>query len=69
MPPAFGANLLTSYDFTADGVVRFCAPIPGPQTAQWVDSNYDVGKFAARKLTPNTIFSRGWLTSRIPFEH
>ncbi|KAH6648131.1 putative cinnamoyl-CoA reductase [Truncatella angustata] len=32
----------------ADGVVRFCAPIPGSQTAEWVDSSYDVGRFAAR---------------------
>ncbi|KAI0129902.1 hypothetical protein BJ170DRAFT_618031 [Xylariales sp. AK1849] len=32
----------------SDGVVRFCAPLPGPQTAEWVDSSYDVGRFAAR---------------------
>lgn len=38
-----------SHNTIADGVVRFCAPIPGPQAAQWVDSSYDVGVFAASK--------------------
>ncbi|KAI0975611.1 putative cinnamoyl-CoA reductase [Xylaria arbuscula] len=32
----------------ADGVVRFCAPIPGSQKMQWADSAYDVGVFTAR---------------------
>ncbi|KAK5627498.1 hypothetical protein RRF57_003213 [Xylaria bambusicola] len=31
-----------------DGVVRFCAPIPGPQKMQWTDPAYDVGVFTAR---------------------
>ncbi|KAJ3577961.1 hypothetical protein NPX13_g2604 [Xylaria arbuscula] len=32
----------------ADGVVRFCAPIPGSQKMQWTDPVYDVGVFTAR---------------------
>ncbi|KAF3060808.1 NmrA family domain-containing protein 1 [Trichoderma lentiforme] len=32
----------------ADGVVRFCTPIPGHQAAQWTDPTHDVGIFAAR---------------------
>ncbi|KAI9151280.1 NmrA-like family domain-containing protein 1 [Paramyrothecium foliicola] len=47
------ANLLTFGYFTANGVVRFCAPIPGSRSAEWVDSSYDVGRYAAR------IFSLG----------
>ncbi|KAI1425165.1 putative cinnamoyl-CoA reductase [Xylaria sp. FL1777] len=31
-----------------DGVVRFCAPIPGHQKTQWTDPVYDVGVFTAR---------------------
>ncbi|KKP04761.1 hypothetical protein THAR02_03098 [Trichoderma harzianum] len=32
----------------ADGVVRFCTPIPGHQAVQWTDPTHDVGIFAAR---------------------
>ncbi|KAM6486492.1 hypothetical protein HDV62DRAFT_401851 [Trichoderma sp. SZMC 28011] len=32
----------------ADGVVRFCIPIPGHQAVQWTDPTHDVGIFAAR---------------------
>ncbi|KAI0147247.1 putative cinnamoyl-CoA reductase [Xylariaceae sp. FL1272] len=32
----------------ADGVVRFCASIPGQKKTQWLDSGYDVGVFVAR---------------------
>ncbi|KAI3321690.1 putative cinnamoyl-CoA reductase [Xylariaceae sp. AK1471] len=32
----------------ADGVVRFCAPIPGPQKMQWTDPAFDVGVFTAK---------------------
>ncbi|KAL7915340.1 hypothetical protein GGI35DRAFT_489026 [Trichoderma velutinum] len=32
----------------ADGVVRFCTPIPGHQVAQWTDPTHDIGIFAAR---------------------
>ncbi|KAI0869190.1 putative cinnamoyl-CoA reductase [Hypoxylon argillaceum] len=32
----------------ADGVVRFCASLPGPQKIQWTDPAYDVGVFTAK---------------------
>ncbi|KAL6831323.1 hypothetical protein J3E69DRAFT_379165 [Trichoderma sp. SZMC 28015] len=32
----------------ADGVVRFCIPIPGRQATQWTDPTHDMGMFAAR---------------------
>ncbi|KAL3441665.1 cinnamoyl-CoA reductase [Aspergillus insuetus] len=30
-----------------DGVVRFCPPVPGDKTADWVDPSYDIGVYAA----------------------
>ncbi|KAH8807098.1 hypothetical protein F5884DRAFT_676222 [Xylogone sp. PMI_703] len=32
----------------ADGVVRFCAPVPGDKLADWVDPSYDIGIYAAK---------------------
>lgn len=34
----------------ADGVVRFCTPIPSTKKVEWVDPVYDMGMFAAGKL-------------------
>ncbi|KAL1868404.1 hypothetical protein Plec18167_008330 [Paecilomyces lecythidis] len=34
----------------ADGVVRFCFPIPSSQVAQWTDPTRDVGVFAANNM-------------------
>ncbi|KAL1849969.1 hypothetical protein Plec18170_007065 [Paecilomyces lecythidis] len=36
----------------ADGVVRFCFPIPSSQVAQWTDPTRDVGVFAAILESP-----------------
>ncbi|OJJ35675.1 hypothetical protein ASPWEDRAFT_172472 [Aspergillus wentii DTO 134E9] len=31
----------------ADGIVRFCPPVPGDTLADWVDPAYDIGNYAA----------------------
>ncbi|KAK9323868.1 NmrA-like family domain-containing protein 1 [Lipomyces orientalis] len=43
----------------ADGVVRFCAPIPGGQVAQWTDPTHDMGIFAARVFDMGVEKTRG----------
>lgn len=37
-----------------DGTVRFCAPVSGDTLADWVDPAYDIGVFAAGKLSSSS---------------
>ena len=39
-----------AHSWLANGVVRFCIPIPSKQVAQWTDPSYDIGSYAASKL-------------------
>ncbi|KAI0112103.1 hypothetical protein GGR51DRAFT_508060 [Nemania sp. FL0031] len=51
----------------ADGVVRFCAPIPGPHKMQWTDPAYDVGVFTAStyRAPCQLVFARSYLATTI----
>jgi hypothetical protein len=40
----------TFLTITANGVVRFCPPIPSTKLVEWVDPVHDMGIFAAGKL-------------------
>ncbi|KAI0517576.1 putative cinnamoyl-CoA reductase [Xylaria bambusicola] len=50
IPGLFYSNHVWSHycRLRGDGVVRFCAPIPGPRKMQWTDPAYDVGVFTNR---------------------
>lgn len=51
-----------------NGVVRFCPPIPGSKSVQWLDPVHDTGVFAASRLLPtlNTVFSPFLTPSVLP---